>query len=188
MDTGQNHLGGCRGAPGAFLLMRSVLGSGARDDARTGETPAPPRGGRHGSQDDVQRRSRAVTGVVLALWLGLEIKHLAADYMLQWNWMLAAKTDLKRPGNYVHAGLHALFSVLVLAVVGVQVWLIAVLAVGEFVVHFALDYAKAALSQTVTLEERPRLYWMLHGIDQTLHRLTYVAMAALVVVATPAAG
>jgi hypothetical protein len=110
------------------------------------------------------------------LFIGLELKHYIADYFLQPGWMLAGKGDFRQPGGYVHAAIHAGLSLVVLLLAGTPLGLAALLFAVEFVVHYALDYAKIHYSAGVHIDARPRRFWALHGVDQVLHQLTYAAM------------
>ena len=106
------------------------------------------------------------------LFIGLEVKHYVADYFLQPGWMLAGKGDLRHPGGYAHAGIHAGFSALVLLAVGTPLAVLAALVVAEWVVHYALDYSKIHYSRGVHVDSQPRRFWALHGVDQLTHQLT----------------
>jgi hypothetical protein len=117
-----------------------------------------------------------MTAVFFALLIGFEIKHYIADYFLQPGWMLGGKGDLLKLGGYAHAGIHAALSVIVMLVCATPLWLIAVLFVAEFVVHYVLDFAKIHYSVGVHVDKEPRRFWALHGIDQLTHQLTYAAM------------
>lgn len=110
------------------------------------------------------------------LFLGLEIKHYIADYFLQPAWMLVGKGDLRHPGGYAHAGLHAALSGVVLLIAGTPIGLLAALVLAEAVIHYLLDYAKIFYSRGVHAETNPARFWALHGIDQLTHQLTYGAM------------
>src|SRR3569833_347013 len=121
-----------------------------------------------------------MTAVFFGLLIGLEIKHYIADYFMQPGWMLGGKGDLRQPGGYAHAGIHAVVSFVVLLVFGTPLWLAAVLLVAEFVVHYALDYAKIHYSMGVHVDKDPRRFWALHGVDQLTHQLTYAAMIYIV--------
>jgi len=119
---------------------------------------------------------------ILLVWAGFELKHLVADYMLQTGWMIGGKANFGAPGGYAHAGVHVLASLPVLILVAGSPWvLLAALMAAEFVVHYLTDYAKARWFSSVDANARPRLFWALHGIDQTVHRLTYVGMTLVVV-------
>lgn len=121
-----------------------------------------------------------MTAIFFGLLIGLEIKHYIADYFLQPGWMLGGKGDLRHPGGYAHAGIHAGFSFIVLLACGTPLGLAALLLVAEFVVHYTLDYAKIHYSKGVHVDSRPRRFWALHGLDQLTHQLTYAAMIYVV--------
>jgi hypothetical protein len=121
-----------------------------------------------------------MTAVFFALLIGLEIKHYVADYFLQPGWMLGGKGNLRHPGGYAHAAIHAGLSALVLLAAGTPLGLVALLLVAEFVVHYALDFAKIHYSMGVHVDKEPRRFWALHGIDQLTHQLTYAAMIYVV--------
>ena len=117
-----------------------------------------------------------MAGVFFGLMIGLELKHYIADNFLQPGWILAGKGNVFHPGGYAHAGIHAVLSLIVLLVMGTPIALALALFAGEFVIHYALDYAKIHYSTGVLMDNKPRQFWMLHGIDQIAHQLTYVAM------------
>ena len=119
----------------------------------------------------------------LILFLGLEIKHYIADYFLQPAWILVGKGDIRHPGGYAHAGIHAVLSGLVLLVAGTPLPLLAGLVVAEWVIHYILDYAKIHYSRGVHVDTSPRRFWALHGVDQITHQLTYAAMIYVVLIA-----
>ena len=111
------------------------------------------------------------------LVVGLEIKHFVADYLGQSGWIIKGKGNLRAGGGYVHAAAHVAGSAIVLALAQVPLGTIAIVVVAEFVIHYAIDFAKANLGHSVSSASHPRLYWGMHGFDQLLHHLTYVAMA-----------
>ncbi|MDR3473642.1 MAG: DUF3307 domain-containing protein [Devosia sp.] len=115
-------------------------------------------------------------GWVLLLLAGFELKHFVADYMLQTGWMIAGKGRLAAPGGYAHAGIHVLGSAIILALLHVPAPAIAELAAGEFVIHYALDFAKVYYGHGVNPDQDPQRFWALHGLDQVLHQLTYLGM------------
>ncbi|QKV19451.1 DUF3307 domain-containing protein [Oricola thermophila] len=114
--------------------------------------------------------------LVFVLFSGLLLKHFLADFVFQPRWMLAGKGRLSAPGGYVHAAVHALGSGLVLAACGIAGPVIAAVAVGEFAVHYGIDFAKDRIGEHSRAERSPRLYWQLHGLDQLAHQITYVAI------------
>jgi hypothetical protein len=127
------------------------------------------------------------TDTLIAVLVCFQVKHFVADYLLQTSWILRGKGDMHSPGGYAHAGLHAIGSLPVLAIAGLGLIPIIVLAAAEFVVHYVIDFGKAKLSAQTHCGPTTRLYWAMHGGDQMLHQLTYVAMlyAAIRLTAAP---
>lgn len=117
-----------------------------------------------------------MVGLFLLLFVGLELKHLIADYFLQPGWMLAGKGNFAMPGGYAHAGVHVALTAVVLALAGVPLQTLALLVAAEFVVHYLLDYSKISYSRGVHVDTNPKRFWALHGIDQFGHQLTYAAI------------
>lgn len=114
--------------------------------------------------------------LTIAMLVGFQVKHFVADYLLQPHWILRSKGDLRKLGGYIHAMLHAVGSLPVLAIGGVDVTSAVPLASAEFAVHYAIDYAKAGISLRSGAGPNSAAYWALHGADQLLHHLTYAAM------------
>lgn len=116
-------------------------------------------------------------GPVLLLICLLQIKHMFADYFLQTPKMLAGRSNYLHMGRAQHAGLHAVFSALVLSVMGSSVGLLVLLVVLEWLAHFHIDWGKARWSELRGHDPSQAGYWRAAGFDQALHQLTYLAMA-----------
>lgn len=121
---------------------------------------------------------------VLLLVLGFQIKHFIADYLLQFDWMVSEKGDVRKFGGYAHAGMHVIGSAIILLLASVPLPTALMLLIAEFLIHYVLDFAKVYYSRHVTLERSPQRYFALHGLDQFLHHLTYLAMTYYIVLAT----
>lgn len=119
-----------------------------------------------------------IVGSVLLLLCLLQIKHLFADFFLQTAKMLSGRDEYLHSGRAQHAGVHALFSVVVFVIMGAPVSFILVIAALEWVVHFHIDYGKAHYSEKKELTPQNAVFWRAMGTDQCLHQLTYVAMTA----------
>jgi hypothetical protein len=114
--------------------------------------------------------------LVVSMLVWLQVKHFVADYLLQPAWILGAKGDFRKPGGYVHAGIHAAGSLPALYFGGLDATRIALLVIAEFVIHYLLDHAKAVHGRKHPHGVNTRIFWALHGLDQLLHHLTYSAM------------
>lgn len=112
----------------------------------------------------------------LLMLLGLEAKHFAADYVLQFSWMIRDKGNLGKLGGYAHAGMHVLGSLIVWLLFGISLPTIAMLVLVEFVIHYLLDYAKVHYGSGISSSERPHAFWSLNGLDQFFHHVTYLGL------------
>jgi hypothetical protein len=113
---------------------------------------------------------------VLFLLVGLQAKHFLADYLLQPGWMIAGKSSFMRLGGYVHVGIHAVGTVLVLALAETALSLIVMLVLAEAVVHYLIDLGKVRWSAAHPSDPGRLSFWVAHGADQFLHQLTYALM------------
>lgn len=121
-----------------------------------------------------------MTGQILILLTLLQVKHLLADFVWQSGWMVRNKGRYGHAGGLAHAGLHAGLSLLVLAAVDVPLVLALTIAVLEGLVHYHIDYAKCKATRRWAPAPSSQGFWVLMGLDQFLHQLTYLVLAALV--------
>ena len=118
-------------------------------------------------------------GSVLAVFLWLQIKHFIFDYVLQTPYQFRNKGFYGHPGGLLHAGLHALGTVPVFFILPTSWPMAAAIVIGEFVVHYHVDWAKEQSLRRWQLTMKNAWYWRIYGIDQLAHQLTYVVIAAL---------
>lgn len=111
----------------------------------------------------------------------LMMKHYVFDYFLQLKYHFQDKHIYGAPGGIQHASLHGLGSFIVLwPMTG---WATAVL-LGAFdaTLHYHIDYIKSSslAKANPPLTPNEQQYWIMHGIDQMAHALTYILMVWLV--------
>ena len=104
----------------------------------------------------------------------LFIKHFIVDFLLQPEYMYKNKGDLSHPGGYIHAFLHGFVSLIIMLLLANNLIIALLLAVMEWVWHFTIDYWKVNLSKNYDMKHE--VFWILLGLDQLLHNLTYVFM------------
>ena len=114
--------------------------------------------------------------VTIAMLVLFQVKHFVADYLLQPSWMLRGKGDMRQPGGYAHAGVHAIGSLPALLVAAPGSSGVAGLIVAEFAVHYTIDFSKASLSSRSLAGPDTQAYWTLHGADQLMHQMTYAGL------------
>lgn len=111
----------------------------------------------------------------VALMGALSVKHFVADFLYQPPYQWQNKGTFMHPGGLIHAGQHALATAFILLFFAVP--LAAPLAIGEFIIHYATDWSKMNINKKMgwgatTHNE----FWILLGVDQLIHSLTYVAI------------
>ncbi len=118
-------------------------------------------------------------GTLVAVILWLEIKHFIFDYLLQTPFQFRNKGTYGHLGGILHSGMQALGTIPVFFILPTG-WLMGVaIIVGEFVVHYHVDWTKEQTLRRMKLTTTDAWYWRIYGVDQLAHQLTYVAIAAL---------
>ncbi|AJC83347.1 UNVERIFIED_ORG: hypothetical protein GGE64_005844 [Rhizobium etli] len=122
----------------------------------------------------------AIDWLLLITLVWLQTKHFVADYVLQPAWIIDGKGDLRKPGGYVHAAIHAAATMPILWLsMPYLTWTVAVVT-GEFLIHFLIDHLKAVYGRRHPCPMNARSFWMLHGGDQLAHHLTYSTILTVV--------
>lgn len=124
--------------------------------------------------------------LVLAAVAVLMLKHTMADFFLQSPYQYCNKGIYGHPGGLLHAGIHTLLTPFVYLVIAPTSLALAVgLALGEFAVHYHVDWTKEHFTKGNGLTPQMAGFWHALGLDQLLHGLTYVAIVAALVWAAP---
>jgi hypothetical protein len=117
--------------------------------------------------------------LVLAALVVLQAKHFVADFILQTPYQFMNKGKYGHPGGFIHAGIHALGSMLAFFVITPTLLVGVAIVIGEFIAHYHIDWSK---EQTVRRKQWvfPQAeYWWTFGADQALHQFTYVVIVAV---------
>ncbi len=115
---------------------------------------------------------------VLVLLALLQVKHCVADFFLLTPWMMAHRKVYLHPGGLAHVGVHLAGTAIILAAVGTPPVALAAILAAEGIFHYHVDFAKARLVDRQALDPGMSLYWYWLGVDQALHQISYLAMAA----------
>ena len=111
----------------------------------------------------------------MALFL---LKHLVADFLLQTAWIAIGKQ--RRKGWLaplaLHAAIHGALTGLIFSIFAPS---LAWMGVVDFVVHSAIDRAKAVTQSRLGFYTSHTGFWWLLGTDQTLHHLTHLGFATV---------
>ncbi len=125
--------------------------------------------------------------LILAALAVLMFKHMLADFYLQTPYQFLNKGTYGHPGGFVHAGIHVVLTPLVyLVLLPSSLLLAGAIALGEFAVHYHIDWFKEQVVHRNGLTTQDRGFWGALGADQFVHGLTYLALVALLVMAAGA--
>ena len=121
-------------------------------------------------------------GAFALLILAFAVKQLAADFLLQSNWMAQGKD---RPSAWLaplcaHTGLHGLGTLLIALAVKPALWW---LALADFAIHTGIDRGKALIGQRTHFPTTDARFWWLIGVDQFLHQVTHIGLALVLAAA-----
>jgi hypothetical protein len=116
--------------------------------------------------------------LLLLVLLVLQLKHFVADFLLQTPYQFMNKGTYGHPGGFIHAGIHALGSMLAFFIITPSFGLGLAIVVGEFIAHYHIDWLKENTVKRQQWVFPQAEFWWTFGADQVLHQLTYLAIAA----------
>jgi hypothetical protein len=121
---------------------------------------------------------------LIAVFLILQIKHFICDYPLQTVYQLRNKGTYGHPGGILHSGIHAAATCIAFLVITPPLLIGIGIVLGEFLLHYHIDWAKEQIIRRLQLTATDRGFWWAIGFDQLLHHLTYVAIGAVLIWST----
>lgn len=117
----------------------------------------------------------------LVLLLLFQIKHWYADFKIQTYMQTVKKGVWLDPIGISHSIDHAWTTLVALIVfnlfVPIAAWLIFVIALTEAVIHYIIDFVKVKYG---CKDNTKPLFWNQFGLDQLAHQITYLIIAAVV--------
>jgi len=120
--------------------------------------------------------------LALAAVAVLMFKHAVADFYLQTAYQYLNKGTYGHPGGFIHAGIHVALTPLVYLVLVPGSLLIAgAIALGEFLLHYHIDWAKEQITRRNGWTAQNAGFWHALGTDQLIHGLTYLAIVAALI-------
>ena len=109
-------------------------------------------------------------------------KHAVADFFLQTPYQYKNKGTYGHPGGLLHCAIHLVLTAPVfLIVVPSGALLATAILVGEFIVHYHVDWSKEALVKRNAWTVDKAAFWWATGVDQLAHGLTYVVIVWVLV-------
>jgi hypothetical protein len=120
--------------------------------------------------------------LALAAVAVLMFKHAVADFYLQTPYQYLNKGTYGHPGGFIHAGIHiALTPLVYLVLVPGSLLMAGAIALGEFILHYHIDWLKEQVTHRNGWTARDRGFWYALGTDQLAHGLTYLGIVAVLV-------
>jgi hypothetical protein len=110
----------------------------------------------------------------------LQIKHFVVDFLLQNKYQWSNKGTYGHPGGVLHSGLHGVGTYLCVSLF-TRPDIALGLALIDWTIHYHIDWAKMQLNERLGLTPASPRFWVLLGLDQLLHQLTYVGILFLLV-------
>lgn len=119
--------------------------------------------------------------ILLVLMAVFVVKHFICDFPLQsFPYMYLNKGTYGHPGGILHAAIHGAASFIILLFY-LPFFIAFVLAMMDMWVHYNIDWAKMRLGSKYNLKpDNSEWFWILLGVDQLLHYLTYVFIIFIV--------
>ena len=111
------------------------------------------------------------------LLIALQLKHFIVDFPLQTKYQWSNKGTYGHLGGVLHAALHGLGTFTVLFLFTDELSLAWYIALADMFIHYHIDWAKMNINKRLGWgpTTHPE-FWVLLGLDQLLHQLTYVGM------------
>ncbi|ASU00375.1 hypothetical protein [Aeromonas phage AS-zj] len=117
---------------------------------------------------------------ILGLLVFYQIKHFSADYLLQGKYMLGKFKEVGWVTPLAaHCSVHALMTMFVAIIMGLNIWVVLGLTLFDFISHFFIDKIKVELSRGHTPQEP--VFWYHLGLDQMAHHLVHYAIIFTIV-------
>ena len=121
--------------------------------------------------------------LALTLWalLALELKHFLCDFVLQTEYQVRTKGIYGHLGGFLHAGIHIVGTIPALLIFHAALQPAAIILIAEFAIHYHTDWTKARIDHIAKWPTTDQRYWILFGLDQLIHQLTYLGIVYVLV-------
>ena len=106
----------------------------------------------------------------------LFIKHFVADFVVQFNYMIAEKGIYGAEGGLEHSTIHMLGTAIILGFFLADLYTVWLLALADFVIHYHIDWLKMNIGRWRGLTIQDHEFWVWFGADQLAHCLTYIGI------------
>ena len=124
-----------------------------------------------------------MTGIeILILLTLLFTKHFIVDFPLQTPYQYLNKGTYGHLGGMLHSWLHAITTLVIVSFFTTP-HIVLLAFVIDFVIHYHVDWAKVQINNRYQWGANThKEFWILLGVDQFLHALTYILIAWIVLI------
>jgi hypothetical protein len=119
--------------------------------------------------------------MLLLAMFAFQVKHFVCDFVLQSEYQVQRKYIYGHSAGLLHAGIHIVGSIPALLILSAPLSLIVPCLLGEFLIHYHVDWLKARFDNRRPGAEKDYAYWVVFGLDQLIHQATYLGMILLIV-------
>ena len=116
---------------------------------------------------------------IFLLLVLLQIKHWYIDFVNQSPEEVAGKGIYGNPAGLMHSIKQGVATFIILLFFVDEPMVAIILAVGDFVLHYHIDYCKMHYGNR---DIKTPAFWAQLGLDQMAHQLTYIGIAALLLI------
>ena len=117
--------------------------------------------------------------IILTLTLFF-IKHFLFDFVWHTEDEIANKGVYLNWNGITHSIKHGLGTAIIVLCIGLSVDVCLLFGLADAVIHYHIDWAKSKLSQGLSTIDNK--FWVLLGLDQLLHYLTYLFFVIIIVI------
>lgn len=121
--------------------------------------------------------------LTLLLFSLFTVKHFIVDYWLQNEYQWSNKGNYLHPGGVLHSALHGLATFIIFSFVHYEtnnpILFAFILSTLDIFIHYHIDWIKTNVNRDLGYKQEHKGFWILLGIDQTLHFLTYIFLIYL---------
>ncbi len=118
--------------------------------------------------------------MIIHALIALQVKHFICDFPLQaFPYQYKNKGTYGHLGGILHSAVHAIGTFCVFIFIASS--LAVALAIADFIIHYHIDWAKMKINSHFKLKpDNSEYFWILLGIDQFFHQLTYIGFICLI--------
>ncbi len=118
----------------------------------------------------------------------LQIKHFLADFVLQSEFQVRTKGIYGHFGGFLHSGIHYRAVDPGALILGATPLAIGVAMAVEFLIHYHTDWSKSKIDDVNHWPTTDQRYWIVFGLDQFIHQLTYLGIVFAFLMRGPTLG